>query len=170
MAVRFGVSAAALQRHRQNCLNLGTVPKARSAGENTGLGREKTRPAPRKQSEQAESARFVREQDDEGISGPQDLLKRLARLFRIGDLLDSAIDAGKTDEVVKLAREYRQLVESYAKVSGWLTEGAVNFRDARQQTIAIIGALSEDEIREKLATLDRMLPSGTIHQEALETT
>ncbi|MGA8475794.1 MAG: hypothetical protein WB681_12095 [Candidatus Cybelea sp.] len=64
-------------------------------------------------------------------------------------MLEESYERRDIDAVVKLAREYRAAAESYAKVAGWLVEGGGNTTliDARRQSIALLGKLSESELR-----------------------
>lgn len=133
LAVRFGVTESSVQRHRVRCLRAPRRVKETGAASETGNG--------------AASRRFDSVADE--ITGPKDLLKRLAALFRLGDLLEEAYQRRDVDAVVKLAREYRAAAESYAKVAGWMVEGgsATTVLDMRRQQIAVLGELSVDQIR-----------------------
>jgi hypothetical protein len=133
VARRFDVTDSAIQRHRVNCLKAPRRTKeARSDREPSGS------PA---------SLRFDSNQAE--ITSPKDLLNRLSTLFRLGELLESAYERRDVDACVKLAREYRAAAESYAKIAGWLVEGGGNTTliDARRQSIALLGKLTEDELR-----------------------
>ena len=126
-----------MQRHRVNCLR-----------------------APRRQKESGQSAaaegsagsvRF--DSSSATITGPKDLLTKLATLFRLGDLLEEAIQRKDVDAVVKLARELRATAESYAKLAGWLAVDGTSSTmiDNRKQVIQVLGNLSEDELRRLVA-------------------
>lgn len=131
LAVRFGVNDASIQRHRTICLQ--AAPRQNRSG------------ATSKPSSDPEKVRF--ENDTAAISSPSDLLGRLKSLFRLGDLLEEAVERRDIDACVKLAREYRAAAESYAKVAGWMTEGAVINVDARRQSVELFGKLTENELR-----------------------
>jgi hypothetical protein len=145
VAARFDLKISSVQRHRTNCL--AAPRREKSSGDNR---------------EPNASAGSVRFDSTEGeISSPRDLLGRLSKLFRLGDLLEEAYERRDVDAVVKLAREYRAAAESYAKVAGWLVEGGSNSTiiDARRQSIALLGKLTTDELRslaagETIATLE----------------
>ena len=141
IAARFGVSDAAVLRHKHSCLNLRPAPKS-SIEQNEKSGH----PAPLAPA--GGSVRFG--SDAGGITGPGDLLARLERLLRIGEMLDAALDRKDVDAVVKLSREYRAAVESYAKVAGWLSDGTTVNVDARRLSIAEakVAALSESDLRD----------------------
>lgn len=134
VAVRYGLNPASIQRHRTGCLGQKTPPKE-----------PKTSAGPRERSDEAGSVRFG--DDDAEITSPRDLLDRLGRLLRIGNMLDAAIANGDTDSTAKIAREYRATVESYAKIAGWLTDGALTTVDARTQYNVLISDLSIEEKR-----------------------
>ncbi len=133
VAGRFGVTPSAVQRHRAGCLRAPRRTKEfGSISEASGS---------------AAAGRFESNQGE--ITSAQDLLGRLRKLFRLGDLLEESYERRDIDAVVKLAREYRAAAESYAKVAGWLVEGGGNTTliDARRQSIALLGKLSESELR-----------------------
>jgi len=146
LASRFGLTPSAVQRHRVGCLK--QVRKAKD-GSTSG--------------EPSSSAGLVRFELIGGeITGPQDLLKRLHGLFRLGDLLEEAYHRRDVDAVVKLAREYRAAAETYAKVAGWLVEGGGNstFVDARRQTIQLLAGLTDEEVRRLANGQPAALPAG----------
>lgn len=76
-----------------------------------------------------------------------DLRDRLGVVFRLGDLLEEALGKKDVDSSVKLAREYRAAVESYAKIAGWLNEGSTTIIDQRRQTVQLFKDLSTEELR-----------------------
>jgi hypothetical protein len=133
IAHRFGVTGAAIQRHRVNCLRAPRRVKESGAGE--------------KQGTPGAALRFESPKGE--ITSPKDLLSRLSALFRLGDLLEEAYERRDVDALVKLAREYRAAAESYAKLAGWLVEGGGNTTliDARRQSITLLSKLTEEELR-----------------------
>lgn len=138
IAERFAVSAAAVQRHKNGCLGITTT-------------REATAPAVDAFTSDS-SARFDSEAP---ITRPADLLDRLRSLFRLGELLEEAYSRRDVDAVVKLAKEYRAAAESYARIAGWLTEGATVNVDARRQSMAVLANVTEDDLRALLASVGR---------------
>jgi hypothetical protein len=145
IASRFNLTPAAIQRHRVGCLN---QPR-----------REKQSASSDSPTRSPASNRF--ETDAKAISTPADLLRRLESLFRLGELLEGAYAQRDVDSVVKLAREYRQAAESYARIAGWLTEGSTINLDQRKQSIALFGGLDTDEIRRRLDDLSAPVGDAT---------
>jgi hypothetical protein len=131
VSLRYNLSAASVQRHLVSHMRQqrkAQTPREPSAGAKSDA-----------------SLRF-----DSGaaeISSPQDLLARLQSLFRLTSMLETAYESGDVDAAVKVARELRAVAESYARVAGWLSDGANNMIDARRQQIAIFANLSEAELR-----------------------
>ncbi len=141
IADRFGVTPAAVQRHRSGCLHMAIRSKT-----------DETARAERSRESVGDSVRF--ENATNPISKPADLLERLGSLFRLGDLLEEAYQRRDVDAVVKLAREYRAAAESYARVAGWLVDGGVQVNvDQRRQGLVLLGGMSEDELRTQIARL-----------------
>lgn len=87
IASRFGVTAAAAHRHLRGCLCI-----VRRAEE------------PATDAERAASASPRFDSSEGEISSPADLLKRLQKLFRLGDRVGEAYQRRDVDAVVKLAR------------------------------------------------------------------
>ncbi len=128
VAVRFKLTESSVQRDRVNCL------RARRRGRESGT--------PEGHITASGSVRFESSRGE--ITSPRDLLSRLSTLFRLGDLLEEAYEKRDIDACVKLAREYRAAAESYAKVAGWLVDGASNTTiDARKQTFQVLANFSE---------------------------
>jgi hypothetical protein len=98
--------------------------------------------------------------------GPKDLLAKLSTLFRLGDLLEEAIQRKDVDAVTKLARELRATAESYAKVARWLAvDGASStLIDNRKQVIQVLANLDENELRALVAGGKSTLPAVTDNQ------
>ena len=138
LANRFNVSPAAIQRHRAGCLKQPRREKKVAPG-----------------SAPASVGGSNRFDSDGEIATPADLLERLRSLFRLGDLLEEAYQRRDVDACVKLAREYRSAAESYARVAGWMTDGAsatVNI-DARKQGLVLLGRMDEASLRSAIASL-----------------
>jgi hypothetical protein len=82
------------------------------------------------------------------------LLEHLKGLFRLNDLLESALQRSDVDAAVKVGREIRSTCETFARVAGWLVDGGVQVNvDQRRQGLVLLGGMSEDELRTQIARL-----------------
>jgi hypothetical protein len=129
VASRFCVTYAAAHRHLQNCLRI--VRR-----------RERSADAPAQVSP-AVSSRF-------DISDPQSLVATTARLVdeALG-LLEHAKNAGDRRTALQALREARDGLALLMRVAGLLApDNSVTVAvDARRQSIALLGKLTEDELR-----------------------
>jgi len=134
-----GVTESGAQRHRRNCLK---APRR----EPKRKGRTRVTPA---------GVGAVRRFDsDVEISSPSDLLEHLKGLFRLNDLLESALERGDVDAAVKVGREIRSTCETFARVAGRLVDGGVQVNvDQRRQGLLMLGKMDEESLRTAIARL-----------------
>lgn len=133
VAARFGVTRAAVQRHRVNCLRM-----PRKA--------ESTPPRPRGHDDPAGSPRF----DSSAPADPKMLLRRAERLLDDAQtILSRATDAQDDRLALQAVRETRSSLELLMKAHGLLTpESAVTVNiDARRAFDAKLADLSAEELR-----------------------
>jgi len=91
---------------------------------------------------------------DVEISSPSDLLEHLKGLFRLNDLLESALERGDVDAAVKVGREIRSTCETFARVAGRLVDGGVQVNvDQRRQGLLMLGKMDEESLRTAIARL-----------------
>lgn len=133
VAARFGVSRAAVQRHRVNCLRM---PRK---AENT--------PARRSVADGPGSARFA---SSSMPADPKMLLQRAERLLDDAQtILSRATDAEDDRLALQAVREVRSSLELVMKAHGMLTsEAAITINvDARRAFDAKLADLTAEELR-----------------------
>ena len=140
IASRFNLTHTNVGRHKQRCM--GIKPKREEQSRPTSL---------------AIVSGSERNDSSAEITSVTDLRDRLTVVFRLGDLLEEALEKKDVDASVKIAREYRATVETYAKVAGWLNEGTTINVDQRRQA-AIFDRLSEDDLRALISTNTYLSP------------
>lgn len=129
---RFGVTAAAAHRHLNNCLRI--TRRAERPAEKPRVDRPQDSPA--------DSSRFASLE-------PTSLVAATARLVDEAlDLLEHAKRADDRRTALVALREARDGLALLMKTAGMLAgEGTSIVVDARKQTIAMLGKLTEDELR-----------------------
>lgn len=136
VAVRFGVTESAIQRHRVNCLRAPRRAKDSGTGPAGGTG--------------AVPVRF--DSSAKGELEPKALLRRAEWLLDDAQSILTRASAGNDDRLALSAvREVRSSLELVMKAHGMLSpENAVSVNvvvDQRRQAAALLSKFSEDELR-----------------------
>ena len=130
VASRFGVNHTSLLRHRTNCMGVAVANKAPTP--------------PTERNGAAGAFRF----DSKAATSPQSLTETVALLVdKALDLLENATAADDRRTALGALREARDGLALLMRTAGMLApEGAIVV-DARQQTVQLIGKLTEDDMR-----------------------
>jgi hypothetical protein len=150
VASQTGLSRASIARHRSKCLvaRLGeaaegakTLGAINAAGRSSDSSRETVDPI----TAQA-LARF---------GSAEDLLTVVeAMLGGIVAVMESAQRDGRAGDYLKATKELRETCAFIGKARGWISDGsATTIIDARRQTIALLGGMSESDLRALAASV-----------------